>query len=277
MNVPYSIALRDVTVAFIQEDGVRPVLQHIDLEIASGQFVAVLGSNGSGKSTLLRVAAGLLPVSRGTVERLDDSPIPIIFQNPDAQIVGETVIEDIRFGLENLAVPAEQMEERVSRALESVGLAGYEARAIDKLSGGQKQLVCVASAMAMQPSVLVMDEPTAMLDTTSKQRLIAIAKQWKREGKTVLWSTHMMDEVGLADRVIVLASGRIVFDGTAEDFFYGDDENDGGGVGSPCDRFGFRPPYAVELVRSLRRRGLLHDCKPVLVEDCMEAVSRLCR
>jgi len=294
-----SVALRDASVAFIHDEEIRPVLRRIDLEIGSGQLVALLGRNGSGKSTLLRVFAGLLPLSRGSIERVEDSPIPIVFQNPDAQIVGETVLEDICFGLENIAIPTEQMAERASKALAAVGLAGFEDRPIISLSGGQKQLVCIASAIAMNPPVIIMDEPTAMLDPISKRQVMAIAEQLQREGKTVIWATHSMDEVGLADRVIVLASGSLVFDGSPEQFFYGvddliDEAEDVGELGpeavataarkssdarltSPCRRLGFHPPYAVEAVQSLHARGMMLDRQPVRVEDCLEAVDQLCR
>ena len=162
------LALRDVTVAYEHNGEVRRVLQRIDLEIAVGETIVLVGGNGSGKSTLLQVIAGLTGLSRGTVARRDEaSIIPIVFQNPDAQIVGETVYEDICFGLENIAVPPEQMQERAREALAAVGLSGYEDVPVVQLSGGQKQLVCIASAIAMRTPMIVFDEPTAMLDPAS--------------------------------------------------------------------------------------------------------------
>jgi len=265
-----AIALHDVTVAYDHDGKVRRVLQRIDLEIAVGETIALLGGNGSGKSTLLQVIAGLAGLSRGTVVRRDEASIvPIVFQNPDAQIVGETVYEDICFGLENMAVLPEQMKERAREALAAVGLGGYEDVPIVQLSGGQKQLVCIASAIAMRTPLIVLDEPTAMLDPASKSLMLQLLEQLKREGKTVVWATQSLDEVGYADRVAVLREGMIAFMGSPEEFFYGPNP--------PCIELGFRIPYAIALISELQARGLLLDSKPVRVDDCMEAVSRLCR
>lgn len=270
MNPKISIALRDASVAYIVDGQLRPVLLDIELEIPAGQFVVILGDNGSGKSTLLRAMAGLLPLSRGTVERMDDRPIPVVYQNPDAQIVGETVMEDVCFGLENLAVPTEQMAPRANEALAAVGLAGSGDRFISSLSGGQKQLVCIASAIVMNPSVIIMDEPTAMLDPTSKGNVISIVQKLNESGKTVVWATHGMDEVSLADRVIVLSAGRVVFDDTPEKFFYGDGKGD-----SPCESLGFVPPYPIRVIQGLHRKGLSKGQYPVSMSGCLEVVSRL--
>lgn len=271
MNRPIQIALQDATVAFNQDGKVRSVLRDIDIQIPQGQAVGLVGRNGSGKSTLLRVIAGLLPLSRGTISRFDDSHIPVVFQNPDAQIVGQTVIEDICFGLENMAVPSEEMEERARAALLSVGLGGYEKMPVERLSGGQKQLLCIASALAMQPSVIVLDEPTAMLDPGSKKRVMLIMEKLIQEGKTVIWATQAMEELALAERIIALDEGRIVYDDTPVQFFYGTDKN------IPCCKLGFQLPYGIELIHELRRSGLPTGANPVREEDCLEVVSLLCR
>jgi energy-coupling factor transporter ATP-binding protein EcfA2 len=270
MERPIALTLQDVTVAYEHDGEVRRVLRGIDLDIAVGETIVLLGGNGSGKSTLLQVIAGLTGLSRGSITRRDEASIvPIVFQNPDAQIVGETVYEDICFGLENLAVPAEQMESRAKDALAAVGLSGYENVPIIQLSGGQKQLVCIASAIALQSPLLVFDEPTAMLDPSSRAHVLQILEQLKREGKTVVWSTQSLDEAGYADRVIVLREGMIAFTGTPEQFFYGEFP--------PCVELGFRMPYAIAVIHELQRRGLLTDSRPVREDECMEAVSRLCQ
>lgn len=275
MERPVYISLQDVAVAYAREGEIRPVLQHIDIQIGHQEMIAVLGSNGSGKSTLLQVIAGLLPVSYGTVERAETGIVPIVFQNPDAQIVGETVLEDICFGLENIAVPADQIHLRARRALAAVGLEGFEERPIEQLSGGQKQLVCIASAIAMDPAIFILDEPTAMLDSEAKKQVMQILQRLHRDGKTVIWATQSMDEVGYASRVLALQSGQLVFAGEPVEFFYGgmDEDNDK----TPCRALGYHPPYEIEVVQQLHHRGLLLEEKPVGIEACIEAVNRVCR
>jgi ABC-type cobalt transport system, ATPase component len=269
MERPIALALHDVTVAYDLGGEVRRVLQRIDLEIAVGETIAVLGGNGSGKSTLLQVIAGLTGLSCGSVQRQEEvSVVPIVFQNPDAQIVGETVYEDICFGLENLAVPPDQMKVRAREALASVGLSGYEDVPIVQLSGGQKQLVCIASAIAMRTPLIVFDEPTAMLDPDSRSRVLQILEQLKHQGQTVVWATQSLDEVGYADRVVVLRGGELSYVGSPTDFFYG--------AHPPCIELGFRIPYAISLIHELQARGLLTDIRPVRVDECLEAVRRLC-
>ncbi len=278
-EMPIMFSLHDVTVAYKQGEGhIQKVLNEIHLQFASGEAVAIVGGNGSGKSTLLRVLAGLTPTSRGTVVRAEMPVVPIVFQNPDAQFVGETVYEDICFGLENIAVPREQMPERVARALAEVGLAGYEQRSVEQLSGGQKQLVCIAAALALESSVLLLDEPTAMLDPLAKEQVLSVLQRQKRLGTTIIWATQAMDEAGFADRIIALADGQVKFDDAPEVFFY--DRSDGKSDGKrqvPCERLGFRLPYAIQLFHQLHNRGILTDQRPVRTEACLEAVSEICR
>lgn len=273
-----SVVLQDVTVAYRQDDGIRIVLRDINLSLPEGRMTALIGGNGSGKSTLLKVIAGILPPSRGKVQRLSQPQdlVPVVFQNPDAQIVGQTVWEDVCFGLENTAVPPEEIKERADRALAAVGLAGFGDVPVSRLSGGQKQLLCIASVIAMQPSLLIFDEPTAMLDPAAKEQVLQVMNRLRQEGKTILWATQGIDEIGLADQVVALDDGEIVFMGTPEDFFYGREE-DGDREGIPCHTLGFRLPYSIEVIHELKRSGRLHGLRPVTAEQCMEAVSGLWR
>lgn len=266
--------VENVSVAFAGEEGVRTVLQDVELEIAAGEWVAIVGRNGSGKSTLGRVLAGLLPVSKGTCERMA-GVVQLVFQNPDAQIVGETVWEDVCFGLENLAVPPEEMPARVEAALKSVGLWGKKDADVATLSGGQKQLLAVAGCLAMEADVLVFDEATSMLDPLSRARLVEVAEALHREGRTVLWITQWMEEVGRVGRVVALEAGRVVFDGGPEGFFYGEAEGAGGAEGlavTPCERLGFAAPYVVRVARSLERRGVKLLKRPLVPEQVEEMI-----
>lgn len=256
--------LENVSVAFAGEEGVRTVLRDVQLEIAAGEWVAIVGRNGSGKSTLGRVLAGLLPVSRGMCER---SPVVVqlVFQNPDAQIVGETVWEDVCFGLENLAVPPEEMPGRVEQALRMVGLLAKKDADVATLSGGQKQLLAVAGCLAMEAEVIVFDEATSMLDPQSRARLVQVAEELHRAGRTVLWITQWMEEVARAGRVVALEEGRVAFDGTPEAFFYD-------GVVTPCEGLGFAAPYVVQVARALEQRGVALRMRPLLPEQVGDAV-----
>ena len=213
-----------------EEDNVEEVnraIDHLSLDIKKGDFVAILGHNGSGKSTFAKQLNGLLLPTEGTVwisdmNTQDDSLIweirkktGMVFQNPDNQIIGNIVEEDVGFGPENLGVPTEEIWKRVDESLEAVGMTAYRMKSPNKLSGGQKQRVAIAGVMAMRPQCIVLDEPTAMLDPNGRKDVIRTVRELnKREGITVLLITHYMEEVVHADRVIVMDDGKIVMDGT---------------------------------------------------------------
>ncbi len=206
-------------------------LQGITLDIHDGEYVAVAGSNGSGKSTLLKhLNALLLPVKgnvvvSGRVTHISENirdirrEIGMVFQVPDSQIVGTVVEEDVAFGPENLGVPEKELRERVSWALETVGLSGMQKRGSHLLSAGQKQLLAVASVLAMKPRGLLLDEATSMLDPGARRRLIQTIERLHSEGMTVITATHSMEEAARAQRVVVLSGGRIVLDGTPRSVF----------------------------------------------------------
>jgi energy-coupling factor transport system ATP-binding protein len=276
------LRLGEVSVAFAGAEGIHTVLQELEVQVERGEWLAVVGRNGSGKSTLGRVLAGLLPVSRGTVERAEGR-VQLVFQNPDAQIVGETVWEDVSFGLENLAVPPQEMPERVEAALRLVGLLHKRDADVATLSGGQKQLLAVAGCLAMEAETLVFDEATSMLDPESRARLLQVAGELHRAGRTVIWITQWMEEVSHAQRVLALEAGRAVFDGTPEAFFYGEQVRTGAsGEGSsakflserrtPCEHLDFAAPYVVQVARELERRGVALRTRPLLPEQLGDAV-----
>ena len=223
-----------------EEDKVEEVnraIDHVDVEIEKGSFVAVLGHNGSGKSTFAKHINGILIPTEGTVwvsemDTADDDLLwevrktaGMVFQNPDNQIIGNVVEEDVGFGPENIAVPTEEIWERVDKSLQAVGMTAYRKKSPNRLSGGQKQRVAIAGVMAMKPQCIVLDEPTAMLDPNGRKDVIRTVQELNRaEGITILLITHYMEEVIDADRVIVMDVGKVVMDGTPKEIFSRVDE-----------------------------------------------------
>ncbi len=215
-----------------QIEEVNRAIDGLDVEIHAGDFVAVLGHNGSGKSTFAKHMNGILLPTEGTVwiSHMDTKDVDhiwdirktagMVFQNPDNQIIGNIVEEDVGFGPENIGVPTEEIWKRVDESLKAVGMTAYRMKSPNKLSGGQKQRVAIAGVMAMKPQCIVLDEPTAMLDPNGRKEVIRTVRELnRREGITVLLITHYMEEVVDADRVIVMDGGRIVMDGTPKEIF----------------------------------------------------------
>lgn len=204
----------------------------VDIDIKEGQFVAILGHNGSGKSTFAKHINALLLPSDGTIwiDGINTSEEPelwkvrqkagMVFQNPDNQIIGTVVEEDVGFGPENMGVPTENIWKRVNESLEKTGMTAYRHHSPNKLSGGQKQRVAIAGVMAMRPKCIVLDEPTAMLDPSGRKEVLAAVHQLnKQENVTVVLITHYMEEVIDADHVIVMDGGHVVMEGTPREIF----------------------------------------------------------
>ena len=204
----------------------------VDIDIKEGQFVAILGHNGSGKSTFAKHINALLLPSDGTIwiDGINTSEEPelwkvrqkagMVFQNPDNQIIGTVVEEDVGFGPENMGVPTEDIWKRVNESLEKTGMTAYRHHSPNKLSGGQKQRVAIAGVMAMRPKCIVLDEPTAMLDPNGRKEVLAAVHQLnKQENVTVVLITHYMEEVIDADHVIVTDGGHVVMEGTPREIF----------------------------------------------------------
>ncbi len=208
------------------------VLENFNLKIEQGSFVAILGHNGSGKSTVAKLTNGILTADEGEIivdgikAENDESiysirrKVGMVFQNPDNQIVSSIVEEDVAFGVENLGIEPSECRKRVDEALKTVNMYDYRLRTPSKLSGGQKQRVAVAGIIAMKPKCIVLDEPTAMLDPSGRKEVLdTIIKLNKQENITILLITHYMDEVVLADRVVVMDNGAIMLDGTPREVF----------------------------------------------------------
>ena len=258
--------------------GVSRAIDEVDLEVKPGQFVAILGHNGSGKSTLAKHMNAILVPTDGTMwvdgkdTRKEDNiwdvrqSAGMVFQNPDNQIIGCVVEEDVGFGPENLGVPTEEIWQRVEESLRAVGMIEYREHSPNKLSGGQKQRVAIAGVMAMRPKCIVLDEPTAMLDTVGRREVLrSIQELRKREHITVILITHYMEEVVDADKVIVMDHGHIVMQGTPKEVFSQVDE---------LKKYRLDVPQVTLLADELRKRGL-DIPKGILRKE--ELVNLLCQ
>lgn len=213
-------------------ESIQTALDHIDLDVQPGQFIAILGHNGSGKSTLAKHINALLAPTEGSLwvdgkdVTQEENILPVrktagmVFQNPDNQIIASVVEEDVGFGPENIGVPTDEIWQRVEESLKSVGMLQYRHHSPNKLSGGQKQRVAIAGVMAMEPKCIVLDEPTAMLDPNGRKEVLHTAHELNRKkGVTILLITHYMEEVVDADYVYVMDKGHVVMQGTPREIF----------------------------------------------------------
>ena len=213
-------------------ESIQTELDHINLDVQPGQFIAILGHNGSGKSTLAKHINALLAPTEGSLwvdgkdVTQEENILPVrktagmVFQNPDNQIIASVVEEDVGFGPENIGVPTDEIWQRVEESLKSVGMLQYRHHSPNKLSGGQKQRVEIAGVMAMEPKCIVLDEPTAMLDPNGRKEVLHAAHELNRKkGVTILLITHYMEEVVDADYVYVMDKGHVVMQGTPREIF----------------------------------------------------------
>ena len=249
----------------------------VDLDVKAGDFVAVLGHNGSGKSTLAKHINAILLPTEGTLyvdgkDTKDDSKLweirqsaGMVFQNPDNQIIGSVVDEDVGFGPENMGVPQQEIWERVERSLKSVGMWEYRTASPNKLSGGQKQRVAIAGVVAMCPKCIVLDEPTAMLDPNGRKEVIRTVRELNRtEHVTVILITHYMEEVIDADRVIVMDQGRVVMQGTPREVFSHVEE---------LKRYRLDVPQATLVAYELQKAGISLPDGILTNEELVQALA----
>lgn len=260
-----------------EEDGKEtPVLLGIDMEVGRGEFLAVLGHNGSGKSTLAKNLNAILTPTAGRVlvEGIDTAKedmlyeirrrVGMVFQNPDNQMVANIVEEDVAFAPENLGVTPQEIRRRVDDSLAAVNMSAFSGHAPHMLSGGQKQRVAIAGVLAMQPDILVLDEPTAMLDPVGRREVLATVKRLNREKKmTVVLITHYMDEAVQADRVIVVDSGRIKMQGPPREVF---------SKVEALKALGLDTPQATELIWQLNRSGAALPEGILDPKECIAAI-----
>jgi energy-coupling factor transporter ATPase len=229
------------------------------LAVETGEFVAVIGANGSGKSTLAKHINALLTPNAGRVltvglDTLDGENIfeirshaGMVFQNPDSQMVASVVADDVAFGPENLAVPYEELLTRVDDALDAVKMGEFADRNPHHLSGGQKQRICIAGVLAMNPEILILDEPGAMLDARGRRGVRRIVRELNKAGMTVVLITHFMEEAVIAGRVIVMAEGRVALTGTPTEVFSQKDR---------LRELSLEVPFSLLLAEQLRERGV---------------------
>lgn len=259
--------------------GTNRAIDGVDIDVPQGSFVAILGHNGSGKSTLAKHMNAILVPTGGTMwvdgrDTKDPAELwnvrqtaGMVFQNPDNQIIGTVVEEDVGFGPENLGVPTDEIWKRVEDSLKAVGMLEYRTHSPNKLSGGQKQRVAIAGVIAMEPKCIVLDEPTAMLDPNGRREVIeAVEKLQKEKNVTVILITHYMEEVIDADQVFVMDDGHIVMHGTPREIFSRVDE---------LKRYRMDVPQVTMLAEELRNRGLDLPRGILRREELVEALCQL--
>lgn len=259
--------------------GTSRAIDEVDIEAKEGQFIAILGHNGSGKSTLAKHLNAILMPTEGSVwvngkNTSDQDELwnvrqsaGMVFQNPDNQIIGTVVEEDVGFGPENLGVPTDEIWQRVEESLKAVGMIEYRHHSPNKLSGGQKQRVAIAGVVAMEPKCIVMDEPTAMLDPVGRREVLKTVHKLRKQKKvTVILITHYMEEVVDADKIFVMDHGKVVMEGSPKEIFSRVDE---------LKSYRLDVPQVTILADELRKRGLDIPKGILRKEELVEAVERL--
>ena len=254
-------------------------IDQVNLEVEEGQFIAVLGHNGSGKSTLAKHLNAILVPTEGTVwvdgtNTSDPNELwnvrqsaGMVFQNPDNQIIGTVVEEDVGFGPENLGVPTDEIWQRVEDSLKAVGMISYRHHSPNELSGGQKQRVAIAGVIAMKPRCIVLDEPTAMLDPNGRKEVLRTVEELRKKEKvTVILITHYMEEVIDADKVFVMDHGHVVMEGTPREIFSQVDT---------LKKYRLDVPQVTILADELKKRGLDIPAGILRKEELVEAICRL--
>ena len=263
---------------FTYQGDEKETLHGVNLEIEEGTFVAILGHNGSGKSTLAKLFNGILLPTEGRVlvDGIDTThedkllqvraAVGLVFQNPDNQIVANVVEDDVAFAPENLGVDPAEIRRRVDAALKTVGMYEYRLHAPHLLSGGQKQRVAIAGVLAMRPKIIVFDESTAMLDPSGRREVFAVAEELnRRDGITIVWITHFMDEALRAGRLLVMDAGRVALEGAPREVFQKTEE---------IRRMGLDVPPMAQLAAQLRADGVPLRADIMTVE---EMAVELCR
>ena len=259
--------------------GTSRAIDEVNIEAKEGQFIAILGHNGSGKSTLAKHLNAILMPTEGSVwvnGKNTSNPDELwnvrqsagmVFQNPDNQIIGTVVEEDVGFGPENLGVPTDEIWQRVEESLKAVGMIEYRHHSPNKLSGGQKQRVAIAGVVAMEPKCIVMDEPTAMLDPVGRREVLKTVHKLRKQKKvTVILITHYMEEVVDADKIFVMDHGKVVMEGSPKEIFSKVDE---------LKSYRLDVPQVTILADELRKRGLDIPKGILRKEELVEAVERL--
>ena len=260
-------------------EGITRAVDEVDLDVKKGDFVAILGHNGSGKSTLAKHINAILYPTEGTVwvdgmDTLEEKNLwdirqnaGMVFQNPDNQIIGQVVEEDVGFGPENMGVPTAEIWQRVEESLKAVGMYEYRKHSPNKLSGGQKQRVSIAGVIAMHPQCIILDEPTAMLDPNGRKEVVRAARALNAaEGITIVLITHYMEEIIHADKVFVMDKGKIAMEGTPREIFSQVEE---------LQALRLDVPQVTLLTHELQKKGMQMPDGILTKEEFVEALGRL--
>ncbi|WP_192808115.1 energy-coupling factor transporter ATPase [Alkalibacillus haloalkaliphilus] len=254
------------------------VLNGINLSVGKGEWVSILGQNGSGKSTAAKLLNGLLrPIEGrviiGNIEITDETVyqvrrhVGMVFQNPENQFVGTTVLDDVAFGLENIGVPREEMINRIDESLKQVGMLEYKNHEPTRLSGGQKQRVAIASVLAMRPKIIVFDEATSMLDPVGKKEIIETMQYLhKQYNLTIITITHDLNEAAYSDRIITLHNGRVWFQGTPRNLFQ---------YGEKLEEIGLEPTFVTKVYQSLKRESFHIKEEPIHFKELVDELWTL--
>ena len=253
-----------------------PALKSINLSVREGEYIAVLGHNGSGKSTFAKHLNGILLPSGGSVyiggmDTKDEEhtfdirrTAGMVFQNPDNQIVAAVVEDEVAFAPENLGIPSDEIRKRVDECLEIVNMSEFAKSSPSRLSGGQKQRIAIASVLAMEPQIIILDEPTAMLDPQGRREVMKTIKKLNRErNMTVVLITHYMEEAALADRVVVMEKGKVVIDDVPKKVFSEVEK---------IKKIGLDVPQVTELLFRLRKMGIDLPDDIITVDECKEVL-----
>ncbi|WP_071027746.1 energy-coupling factor transporter ATPase [Peptoniphilus raoultii] len=276
------IEIKDLYFSYDSEgnkENPRNVINGINLNIKEGEFVALLGHNGSGKSTLAKLINALFIPKSGEVivdgyNTKDEKDVwnirsraGMVFQNPDNQLVATVVEDDVAFGPENLGLPQAEIRKRVDESLKSVNMAEFKKNAPHLLSGGQKQRVAIAGILAMSPTYIILDEPTAMLDPSGRKEVMdTVIKLNKDQGKTIILITHYMDEAALADRIVVMEEGNIILEGEPKKVFSHVEE---------IKNIGLDVPQVTELAYDLNKDGIKINNEILSIEELVEEICHL--
>ncbi|KAB8127658.1 energy-coupling factor transporter ATPase [Gracilibacillus oryzae] len=267
------IEFRDVYFRYNEDE--NWVLRNINLSINADESIAIIGHNGSGKSTIAKLINGLLIPQAGDIlidgEKITERnlwevrrKVGMVFQNPENQFVGTTVMDDVAFGLENRGIPRDEMVHRIDESLREVGMQDFFLHEAHHLSGGQKQRVAIASVMAVQPEVLILDEATSMLDPLGRREIIQTIQHVRQQhGFTILTITHDLDEISSSDRLLVLQNGKLVIDTKPRDWFAQTED---------WESLGLIAPFTTKLANILKDHGYRFPSHPLNHEELIEAI-----
>jgi len=274
------IQVDQVTYRYERDETTRAALQNVSLSVYEGEWLALVGHNGSGKSTLARLLNGLLLPTEGAIHVMGTAinkesvwevrkHVGMVFQNPDNQFVGTTVRDDVAFGLENIGVERDEMVRRIEWAAERVKMSKFLEYEPHRLSGGQKQRVAIASVLAVQPAIIILDEATSMLDPIGRAEVLSTVRELKNEANiTVISITHDLEEAALADRIIVMNGGEKFAEGTPEEIFQLDER---------LNEIGLDLPFSYKVSKLLQQNGVslekLHITEESLVDELCKLAS----